>query len=151
MMAAQQMPANPFQLRLTSTQIEDAKREWSQASSNDRDIATKAAKSLCEEFMKTEEYKSGDKDYFGYVTCCDMMAYCGGVGAWVYVLIVIGILICLSGSAGAFFFFYFNRKRGGRDEEKDIESSDNIVNTGHDTSVETDKTKSEQEISVETY
>ena len=49
MMAAQQMPANPFQLRLTSTQIEDAKREWSQASSDQKDEATKQSKAFCEE------------------------------------------------------------------------------------------------------
>ncbi|KAF1767808.1 hypothetical protein GCK72_007767 [Caenorhabditis remanei] len=56
---------------------------------------------------------------------------------WMIFLIILIILLCLAGAAAAFWFFYYKRKMGGRDEEKEIESTVDTANTEHDISVET--------------
>ncbi|UMM20380.1 hypothetical protein L5515_015673 [Caenorhabditis briggsae] len=82
--------------------------------------------------------RSRDTNTYGYVLCCDVCDYCGGIS--IIVLIIIVVLGCIAAGGAAFFFFYWNRKRGGRDEEtvedKEIESED-TSNDEHEISLDT--------------
>ncbi|PIC49065.1 hypothetical protein B9Z55_007798 [Caenorhabditis nigoni] len=142
-MANIQTPEQVKQMMETSLPSDQAKL-WREAreqfkSSPLMDALRKSEKD-CNEFMNSD--KGGDSNTLGYILCCDYGGYCGsGMSAWVIVIIIIVILGCIAAGGAAFFFFYWNRKMGGRDEE---EVEDKEIQSG-------DTSKSEHEISVDTY
>ncbi|CAO4367437.1 unnamed protein product [Caenorhabditis nigoni] len=81
---------------------------------------------LCEKFMSTD--RSNDKNTYGYVMCCDVCGYCGGISTWIIVLIILVILGCIAAGGVVFYFLYWKRKKGGRDggevESEDTSKSD---------------------------
>ncbi|PIC49063.1 hypothetical protein B9Z55_007797 [Caenorhabditis nigoni] len=82
----------------------------------------KRYKELCETFMSTD--RSSDTNTYGYVMCCDVCDYCGGIATWIIVLIVIVILGCFAAGGTVFYFLYWKRKKGGRDGGEVEESED---------------------------
>ncbi|KAF1767819.1 hypothetical protein GCK72_007778 [Caenorhabditis remanei] len=116
--------------------IEKKKKLYNELPSKGKQEMRDSLKPYCEKYFESESYKSGKSDTFGYLYCCDLLGMCGMSG-WIIFLIILIVLLCLAGAAAAFWFFYYKRKMGGRDEEKEIESTVDTANTGPDISVET--------------
>ncbi|KAF1767805.1 hypothetical protein GCK72_007764 [Caenorhabditis remanei] len=118
--------------KISEADAEINKKTWNLMT--DRKIVYDYIEPECKEYFKSDSYKNGETDTKGYNVCCDVLEMCGMSG-WTIFLIILIVLLCLAGAAAAFWFFYYKRKMGGRDEEKEIEST--ADNTGHDISVET--------------
>ncbi|KAF1767809.1 hypothetical protein GCK72_007768 [Caenorhabditis remanei] len=125
-----------FGKELPPSEVEKGHKFCNDLTSEQHDKLYEAFKGTCEKYLDTESYKSGKTNTAGYIICCDSFGMCGMSG-WMIFLIILIVLLCLAGAAAAFWFFYYKRKMGGRDEEKEIESTVDTANTGHDISVET--------------
>ncbi|EFO96314.1 hypothetical protein CRE_14594 [Caenorhabditis remanei] len=132
----EQLIAYGFEQTAPASEIEQGKKNYNKLSSEKQQEAYDHLKPHCDKYFKTDSYKNGKKDSYGYGICCDILGMCGMSG-WLIFLIIVIVLLCLAGAAAAFWFFYYKRKMGGRDEEKEIESTVDTANTGHDISVET--------------
>ncbi|EFO96236.1 hypothetical protein CRE_14709 [Caenorhabditis remanei] len=128
--------AHEFGYPLSAAQIEYGKKNYNKLSSEEQNQVYKFFEGSCNKYLNSKSYDSSKTDTLGHLICCDWMGMCGTSG-WVIFLIILIVLLCLAGAAAAFWFFYYKRKMGGRDEEKEIESTVNTANTRHDISVET--------------
>ncbi|CAO4366704.1 unnamed protein product [Caenorhabditis nigoni] len=101
----------------------------------------KLAREGCKKYvthMESDSYNNGETDTVGYIGCCDIFGYCGGMSGWVIFLIILIVIGCLAAAGAAFWFFYWKRKMGGRDEEeKEVESGEDTTKSGYDISVDT--------------
>ncbi|EFO96272.1 hypothetical protein CRE_14708 [Caenorhabditis remanei] len=127
---------NQFEKTASAEKFEEKKKYYNSLSSEMQQKLYDVIKPHCDKYFESESYKSGNTDKIGYGICCEVLEMCGMSG-WVIFLIILLVLLCLAGAAAAFWFFYYKRKMGGRDEEKEIESTVNTANTEHDISVET--------------
>ncbi|EGT49420.1 hypothetical protein CAEBREN_18385 [Caenorhabditis brenneri] len=102
------------------------KKWYKAADSSEKKQFRNDYKENCNKFFETEEYKSGDPDYNGYVACCEILEMCGTSG-WTIFLIIVLVLGVLAGGAAAFWFFYWKRKYGGKEEmvDENTESTEN--------------------------
>ncbi|CAL2034705.1 unnamed protein product [Caenorhabditis brenneri] len=105
-----------FKTKLTKEQYNQGIEEVEKIPSEKKEEWREGFERACDEFYKTDEYKSGDYT-IGYLCCCGWYGFCGGMSGWIIALIIFIILgVCTSGAA-AFWFFYWNRKRGGQEEQ----------------------------------
>ncbi|CAO4366716.1 unnamed protein product [Caenorhabditis nigoni] len=103
-----------------------------------KEIFLDECKKPCESYMETDSYNNGETDTLGYLRCCEMYGFCGGMSGWVIFLIILIVIGCLAAAGAAFWFFYWKRKRGGRDgKEKETESGEDTTKSGYDISVDT--------------
>ncbi|EFO96280.1 hypothetical protein CRE_14710 [Caenorhabditis remanei] len=122
--------------------MERGKKFYNELSSKEQNELYSLFDASCNTYLDSKSYNSGKTETIGYLLCCEDFGMCGTstsrpLQGWVIILIILIVLLCLAGAAAAFWFFYYKRKMGGRDEEKEIESTADTANTGHDISVET--------------
>ncbi|KAF1767806.1 hypothetical protein GCK72_007765 [Caenorhabditis remanei] len=132
----EQLVAKDLETEMPADQIERGRKFYNDLSSEQKDAVYKLFKGSCNKYFDTESYKNGKTNTAGHLVCCHDLGMCGTSG-WLIFLIILIVLLCLAGAAAAFWFFYYKRKIGGRDEEKEIESTADTANTEHDISVET--------------
>ncbi|KAF1767807.1 hypothetical protein GCK72_007766 [Caenorhabditis remanei] len=131
-----QWVATDFEVKVPASLIKTEKEAYDKFPSDFRQELYDGLKPHCDKFFESESYKNGQTETYGYGICCDVLGMCGMSG-WLIFFIILIVLLCLAGAAAAFWFFYYKRKMGGRDEEKEIESTADTATTGHDISVET--------------